>query len=256
MKDWTLTAIRLGIILAFIFLVLVIFCPSCLAQTRLYLPSTGAAAVNPSFSAGWEDTGGADRIALATAAGGSTAQTGKTVTDANNTIDTDLLARQYVSPPLNGAQTISGTIKGQVKASESANPQNAFPQMTVYVVSNDGLTVRGTAMAMHSSALSSEFSTSNVNRKFPLAALSPVTLSSVSASDCDRIVIEYGSRNNSTGTGATITLVFGDDSASDLAENETQSTTADPWVEFSATISFRAEAACGGGARRRGKVIG
>lgn len=227
------------------------------AQTRVYLPSTGAAAVSPSFSAGWEDTGGADRIALATASGGATTQSTKTVTDTINTIDTDSLVRQYVSPPLNGAQTISGTVKGQAKASESSNAQNARAQVTIYVVSNDGATVKGTLLNFDASALSSEFSTSAINRKFPLAAISPAALSSVSALDCDRIVIEYGARNHSTGTGVTISMVFGDDSASDLAENETASGVFDPWLEFSGSITFRAEGACGGGpAPRRVMTVG
>lgn len=220
------------------------------AQTRVYLPSSGAAAVSPSFNAGWEDTGGADRLALAVASGGATAQTGKTVTDSNNTTDTDQVARQYVSPPLNGAQTISGNVKGQIKVSESSNAQNAASEIVAYIVSNDGSTVRGVLLDFYTGILSSEFSTSVVNRKFPRSAASPVTLSSVSAQDCDRLVIEIGSRNYSTGTGATQTYTFGDDSASDLAENETQSTVADPWVEFSGTIAFRAEGACAAGARR------
>lgn len=216
-----------------------------MAQTRVYLPSTGAAAVSPAFSAGWEDSGSADRIALATAAGGATAQAGKTVTDTVTTIDTDLLARQYVSPPLDGAQSISGTVKGQVKANESANPQNARAQIVIYVVSNDGATVRGTLLDFSADILSSEFGTTNSSRKFPLAAISPATLSSVSASDCDRVVIEYGSRNHSTGTGATITLTFGDDSAVDLSESEGGTSVQDPWLEFSGSVSFRAEGACG-----------
>lgn len=233
----------------------VLFSCSLSAQTRLYLPSSGAAAVSPTFSAGWDDTGGADHLALATASGGATAQVQLTSTDTVTTTDADQLWRQYVSPPLNGAQSISGTVKGQVKVKESSNAQNARAQLVIYVVSNDGSTVRGILLDFDTSALSSEFSTSNINKKFPLAAISPATLSSVSASDCDRLVIEYGARDHSTGVGATVSATFGDDSATDLAENETSSATSDPWIEFSGTISFRAEGACGGGGGRTRRVL-
>lgn len=233
--------------------------PVAVAQTRLYLPSSGAAAVSPAYSAGWDDgTGTADRLAFATSSGGSTAQTLLISTDANNTIDTDQLLRQYVSPPLSGAQSISGDLRGQVKASESSNAQNARMQGMAYVVSNDGLTVRGILFdgLGGSDALSSEFSTNNVNRRFPLAAISPVTVSSVSAQDCDRIVVEFGSRNHSTGTGTLVRMTFGDDSATDLADvNETSTATADPWIEFSQTLSFNVEGPCGSPAARRVIVV-
>lgn len=233
------------------------FLPCALvAQTRLWLPSTGAAAVSPAYSAGWDDIPGtADRLALATTSGGTTAHTVLSSVDGNTTTDTDQLARQYVSPPFNGAQTLDGTVKGQIKVQESNAGQNAAPQMTVYVVSNDGSIVQGVALDFYTGGNSSEFSSSMVNRKFPRSAISPATLTSVSVQDCDRLVIEYGSRNYSTGSGVTLSYTFGDVGALDLAENETQTASNDAWVEFSATLSFRAEGPCGGGAARRVIVV-
>jgi hypothetical protein len=110
----------------------------------------------------------------------------------------------------------------------------------VRLVSGDGLTVRGTLVAADAAALSSEWGldTAPRNRKFPLAAISPVTVSNVVAQEGDRLVFELGARVDNN-DAEQIELVVGDAQGADLPENETSSATAgDPWVEFSADIVF------------------
>jgi hypothetical protein len=159
----------------------------------------------------------------------------------------DVLVAQFISPPLEGAQTIDGTVKGQIRAVEQSTGPNDFrAQFGVRVFSGDGLTLRGTAVALDASALSSEFDSGSIsldgnyeNRKFPLAAVSPVTLSSVSASDGDRIVVEIGARAHNVSTdNAIFALALHPDASSDLAEDETSNPQLRAWVEFSDTFTF------------------
>jgi hypothetical protein len=203
--------------------------------TRFYLPSSGAADVTPSFDAGWFNTASADALKCVTARI-SSAMSNKNVSETNSTANQDWAMRMYVSDPI-GAQTITGTVKGQIRALESGSAGDQRAQMLVKVVSNDGGTSRGTLLAFDTSALSNEFATSATNRKFPKGS-SGSALSSVAAQNNDRIVIELGFRKGDTSsTNFAATLVFGDNSASDLPEDETTTTANNPWVEFSMTLA-------------------
>lgn len=202
-----------------------------MAVTKFYLPSTGAAAVSPAFDTLWDDTASADRIAAVTTKINS-AITDKVVGGiAVN--DADQLFRQYVSAPIGGGP-ITGTVKGQIRATEETATINARAQIVIYVVSNDGSTLRGVLYAGDTGALdASEFSTSGrINRKFPRD--SPAAVSSVSAVTNDRIVMEIGARRSGSSL-IDVYLVFGDTTTgTDLPEDETTFTsTTIPWIEFS-----------------------
>jgi len=153
------------------------------------------------------------------------------------------LSRQYISEPL-APQTITGTIKGQIRAAQglsAAADMNA--QMLVKVVSNDGLTERGVLLPLDNSALSSEYVTGVMyeNRKFPLASAS-YALNSVVTQDGDRLVFEIGTNaHNSVGNIFTHTLVFGDNSATDLPEDEATTAANNPWIELSQSILFQGQ---------------
>lgn len=202
--------------------------------TRLYLSSTAAAAVAPDFDAAWDDIATAVRRECAT----EKSLSGAAFFDGGGggAGPQDVLLGQFVSQPL-AAQTISGTVKGQVKAQEGDGLVNAHAQLVTRVVSGDGGTVRGTLIAAQAEALSSEFSTSSQNRKFPLAALSPVTVTPVAAQEGDRLVIEVGARSGDNGQDL-VRLTIQDNQGSDLPEDETSTATANPWIEFSADIAL------------------
>lgn len=210
--------------------------------TRYYLPSTGAAAVSPAFDGSWEKSDQADRIKCVTTKIGSAMGTPARNGAAVNPSDT--LVRQYVSDPI-GAQTITGTVKGQVICMETANSNNLMAQLLIKVVSNDGGTVRGTALAHNTAALSNEFALTLTNRKYPRGwSGAGTTLTDVTAQDGDRIVIEVGKRQESTNSSSTLNVQLGDDGGTDLPEDETDTTTTkNPWIEFSMTIAGQ-----GGGA--------
>jgi hypothetical protein len=210
--------------------------------TRLYF-GPAAPPVSPSFDASWEATGSAVRRLLEDSKGnsGDAFESLAVATSLNSPAGAvDVLIAQYVSPPLSGDQTISGTVKGQVRAQTSSTAGKLVAQVLIWVRKADG-TSRGTLLA-HQTTDASEFAASLTNRKFPQN--SPASLSSVAALDTDRIVVEIGYRKfeNAT-TSRTGTLRLGNPSGSDLAEDETTTTDNVPWIEFSQSLTFAATSA-------------
>jgi hypothetical protein len=209
--------------------------------TRFYLLDTttgGAAPVSPAFAA-WNSTGSALRRRLSTILEPYSVFESIGVAEAVTTNPYDVLLAQFVSAPLDVNQTITGTVKGQIRASEANLDADFRTQLVLKVVSGDGVTLRGTLLTFDVSALSSEFATALTNRKVPLAASSPATLSSVAALAGDRIVAEIGYRSHNThSTSRTGTVEIGCASATDLAEDETTTTQNNPWIEFSQSLTF------------------
>lgn len=142
------------------------------------------------------------------------------------------LLRQYVSEALPNAMTVGGTVKGRIRASESATAADMRPQIRVLAVTSTGAT-RGVLLAPDTGVLSDEFATSLVNRPFPVA--SPATLTERAVQAGDHIVVEIGYRaHNTSTTSRTGTLEFGEGLlVGDLPENSTANTQLCPWIEFS-----------------------
>jgi hypothetical protein len=158
----------------------------------------------------------------------------------NMTAGQDGLIGQYVSAPI-AAQTITGTVKMQMITLEPGAAFDERSQLVIRVVSGDGLTVRGVLYAGDTSGLTSEWASAGTvtNRKFPQAAVSPATLSSVVAQNGDRIVVEWGFRAHATGNAGGTFTYMGDSGATDLPEDETDTSQAkNPWIEFSNAITM------------------
>lgn len=220
--------------------------------TRFYFPSLTiwTPPFSPAADAAWDDATLASentvpRVMIMTsvpspAAAYPTVTAARTATGTAPVGPANILVRAFLSVPLVGNQTITGTVKGQFGMLENNASANAMPQMGIRVITPSN-TVRGTLLALHSNALSSELPTgAPANRKNPLAALSPASLSSVSAQDGDRILIEVGVRKEEVATTSrTYTYILGTDDASDAAENETDTTEANSWVEFSQTLTLQ-----------------
>lgn len=65
------------------------------------------------------------------------------------------------------------------------------------------------------------------------------TSSSLTVEAGDRIIIEIGTGGNpNTGATHSSTISYGDDSGTDLPENDTETAANNPWVEFPNTITF------------------
>lgn len=200
--------------------------------TRLYPFDLGITPpISPAFSAGWEGTASALRCNMDTVP--ATSGPGAYTVAGSAVAGDDHLQAQHIYGPL-AAQTIGGTIKGQLMAREENTAVDARAQLRVYVVSASGGTVRGILLEMSAAALSSEYGTVYANRKFPLAAISPATLTSVAALFGDYLVIEQGFRQhgtNATGSRLNTSVLV----ATDLPEDET-ATSGRPWFELSQTL--------------------
>ncbi len=214
--------------------------------TRVYFPS-GTVPIDTAtiaFDAAWENTGSAVRRKAVTDGrkrGTAAASISVTGTATN---PEQMLHAQYVSKPLR-AQTISGNVRGQFRALESATTANATIQIGIRVVSKDGQTVRATILAVGGTTTTAttppEFTTSLTNRRLLTSGdVTPLPLSSYTCVEGDRLVIEIGHNNKSTSTSQTHDISFGDNTV-DLPTDDTTTTAQDPWIEFDSTIAFQDE---------------
>lgn len=201
------------------------------------MPSAGASLINPAFSAGWNQTAGADRV-RAVLAKSNTPLAARTITP-DGTPNADSLIRMYVSDPVN-----AGSISGTVKSYAQANVLSAFPdgksQLCIRVISRDGTVVRGTLLALSGAGIGANWLQNPSGTRNAQFAASGTALSAVTAQQGDRIVWEMGVFGISDfGRNQKGRIYFGDPTATaDLPENETQTTLGDPWIEFSQAISM------------------
>lgn len=211
--------------------------------TRFYF-GVQAPPVSPAFDASWETTTSAIRRLLEPWKDASIAaeQSSLTATTNSPAGAVDRLLAQYTSAPLDVNQTITGTVKGQIKAQESNLAADLRAQVLIWTMKSDG-TSRGTNLAHDTAALSSEFGTGGApgqgNRKFPRGGA--ITLTSVAALAGDRLVIEIGFRKHESATTSrtgTIRVGNHNNTGNDLAENETDVTDDTPWIEFSQNLTF------------------
>lgn len=205
--------------------------------TRIYLPSTGSAAVSPAYDGGWTDTTQAAARRKCATSKISSAMASVTVMDNDGNAGATTLWRQYVSDPI-AAQSITGTIKGQIRASQDGNIDNVA--VCVKVVSNDGNTVRGTLLSLGAFVTPNAFPTSLTNRKIADGD----GVGTVAAQANDRIVIELGFRSSTGSFETSGAGSFGDDSGTDLAEDESTTSAHNPWIELSATLTFTYTEVC------------
>jgi hypothetical protein len=202
--------------------------------TRLYY-SGYSPSVSPAFSAEWDRTAaGVRRTLELKKASNINAESG--AVEAVTTAPYDVILRQFCCPPLKGAQTISGFVKGQMRARESDPSCDMSRAVSIRVVSNDGLTERGILLSDFQSSLTSEFDTTQTDRSFPPnSALTPLA-----CQDGDRIVVEIGYRAFNTVGGNLYGYVWFNNSSAtdDLPEDETTTDNLCPWIEFSQDIVF------------------
>jgi len=199
--------------------------------TRIYLPNGLLPPISPAFKTTWTVWGEATRQPCYTYKPG-TAFAEKAASEAVTASGAYVLVRQYITGRL-AAQTISGTVKGQIRAKESNAAADFCRTIIIYVVSADGKTIRGTLYQLLPSALTAEFVAALTNRYYPPSA----SVTTLAIQNGDRIVIEIGFRAfNAVATAYTGTLEFGDANANDLPEDETDTNQYCPWIEFSQNL--------------------
>lgn len=200
--------------------------------TRYYFncdASSTLAPVTVTPVSGWEETADAmpagllqtARVALATADFGN-------ISFAQNN---EQLYRQFVSGQI-GAGQISGTVKGQCLYSVQVL-KTLKSRICIRVVSGDGSVVRGTLLALGNNSTNTNMtSTSPLNIKIANGG----SLSSVTAENGDRIVVEIGFTSASASPSGT--FIANNSGAADLPEDEVETDdTLAPWIEFSQSLA-------------------
>jgi hypothetical protein len=165
--------------------------------------------------------------------------TSKTEATGNTSPTVRAMGRTVIGPLK--AQTIAGTIKGQMRCSENNAGANATLGIAVKLVQSNG-TDRSVLLDQTAADLINttawEMATTLTNRRFGDASENAsIALTSQSASAGDYLVIEWGFRSQTT-TSRNITLSYGNNSATDLPENTSTTAANNPWWEFSADIEF------------------
>jgi len=140
----------------------------------------------------WSGIQGAARWMMNTEKGGSPLFNGPMITSPGTTANYRQLWRQYISPPLNGAQTVSGPFSGFLQVAESATNDNIDRlMMCLKVVTSSGTNPR-TGVGVSGWWSTFEFSASTTYTSRCFASGSQRNLTSISANDGDRIVVEIG----------------------------------------------------------------
>lgn len=208
--------------------------------TRFYLSAAAETVpISPTPDAGWEDTSILARV-LTDVVKRSLAMTSVDFAD-TNAANRDVLFRQYISKALTAGQTITGSqaIKAQCRVFEDAITENMFFTVGIRVLAADGTTVQKTVLAVTRDDVEAS-ANSLENRQFT-ATSAATNYTTVSG---DRLVIEIGMGGDpALFSQHDSTMSLGDDSGTDLAEDNTAADPHNPWVQLTDTLTFVAPAA-------------
>lgn len=200
-------------------------------QTRFYLPLAAFTSdVTPTISpATWTSSGSSVVRQMKPSYPANGIQTALAIAVDNSSSTASTLFVRFVSEPL-AAQTISGNIRGQIRASvASTTGCTAITKIVVTVVDPLGA-IRATLF--NGASGSSTIPTTLTNRFVPAStALTPFACNTG-----DRIVCEVGMVRTAGVTARTGNYSFGYTTVTDLAVDETTTTGNSPWIEFSNTI--------------------
>lgn len=199
---------------------------------RFYLPREVDSHLVCAFDSNWDDVSSAsgNRWQLRTTRANS--PMGVEAFSNPLTANTQCLWAQFISETIVG-QTISGTVKGQIRCAQSFVEQ-AFDQVVVSIraVSGDCSQVRGTLLTLASYGTTNLFSVPldpYQNRKIADGdALNPVGIVTG-----DRIVVEIGAQASTTPSANDfVACILGDNAVTDLSEDEIDIGEDNPWIEF------------------------
>jgi hypothetical protein len=236
------------------------------APTRLYLSGTAAAfnvgkSVNATGLGGiWESgislANTTQKLTLTANATRAIAGNGNVVGSGTN--PNDIWYFSAMTDVLPNGKLLNGNFQGTALCRETSTSTNAFTQCGVYVVDSGG-SLLATLVAAQTTGGTEYNNPSANNRMFPRtwsSAPGPAISSYTTVDATSRIVIEMGTRIETTRTADSVYQYIGNDGATDLPTGDggSNSTIANPWFEFSIDI-FSAPA--GGSARSQvGAVYG
>ena len=202
--------------------------------TRIYLTYGIAAALIPPLDDAWER-----KYSIRSECGVARKETDFQEISGYKSTSTnpyDIGLVQFISGPLQ-AQTISGTVKGQILARQDVGGN--FGVAMVIKVLNAAGAPRGTLLSYFPAVIGTELSITATNRHFPPAE---TALTELAIHDGDRLVIELGFRcYNVPSTIYDVFITVGDGAATDLPEDETEIDYLNPWIEFSGGLVWSVE---------------
>lgn len=200
--------------------------------TRFYgVATSSVSGFSRTPDAGWQSTTGFVTRGLSTGKASGTEQLSNVnvTSGANN----ECLAFQLVSPPLNPG-SISGTITVMSRGREvSGNDNIDRRSLCVRLVSSDGSTVRGTLLVQGFYAETTELPATVQGVRCANAQ----SLTSQTAQQDDRLVVEVGYGMAATGTSPQFDMAIGGN-GTDHTNAATDTTGTVPWFEFSQNLSF------------------
>jgi hypothetical protein len=235
-----------------------LWAPAARAQTRFYFDSTAPASVSPAVdTSDWTGGGTAspNRLRLNLTKQNSTI-TAFSVTETAAAPEFHLWA-QFVRCGLD-AQTIDGTIKGQLAPEESNLSLNATLAVRVAKSDSAGANVVEIVGVSAPDLLGSgnEFAATAANRSMKdVNESASITLASTAITAGDCLIVEVGFRDSSGTTSRIGYGYLGDTGSTDLPEDQTDTDiTKTPWIEFSDAITFSGGATpgCAGSLLRMG----
>jgi hypothetical protein len=200
--------------------------------TRFYLPATATiTGISPTVDAAWDNTSILARCKTDIAVQSDPMATVSFLDE--DASDHDIVFRQYITKPLTPGQTITGSqaIKAQVRVSEVALTNDMLLTLGIRIIAGDGSTVRKTVLAVTRDG--TEAATSLTNRQF--TATSAATNYTVVSGD--RLVIEIGMGGVPSLFGHDSNMRLGDAAASDLPEDDTDTTDLRAWVQLNDTLT-------------------
>lgn len=203
--------------------------------TRFYFPESNAADVSPAFGA-WGETGSALVRKLQNVKGSSAITIG---TRHGWTAGVTQLDRQYVSRPMKAGISFSAvTVKMYLMTREYNNGDNSTSRLLVKIVNKAGDTIQQTLLALGQFGPATEY-VNNVTHRNKAFADGDTVTGSYTTVEGDRIVVEIG-HADAAGSTPEASCKFGEN-ATDLPENQTQTTNGAGWIEFSNNITFGEE---------------
>lgn len=142
----------------------------------------------------------------------------------------------YFFPAL-GAQTISGTVSMMLMTREGAGTDNVDrPWMAVFVVRGNAKVATLLALGVQTGAATTEWVANATHRTCTFA--NGANLSSFACSAGDKILVEVGGGNNTSGTSPEFSCKYGEN-ATDATINDNATTTDRAgWIEFSANLTL------------------
>lgn len=201
--------------------------------TRLYF-GNDFPVITPAVNAAWSGGATVSRNKMRPEKADAAITIGSTISFVAATAGYKQIDKQFISLPISGSGTISGTFSGVLQVAEFATNDNVDQIIAhMRVVSKDGSTIRGTGIVVGSYGRTNEFSTSATYTSRLIGSGATATLTNVNYQDGDRIVLELGYCNSTAGTTPQAAAKWGDTiAAADLAVNETATAVGAPWIQF------------------------